>query len=198
MAKRKRRSNYTRKKDTREQRKTFLIVCEGEKTEPNYFTGFRVPKKVCKIVGTGHNTLSLVKKALKLAKETTYDQVWVVMDKDDFSVDQFNQALHHARKNNILVAYSNEAFELWYLLHFNYHDVAISRATYKERLSKELGFTYQKNNGQMFHKLAQHTPKAIKYAERLLANYGNNPDPAHNNPSTTVHLLVQALQKHTI
>jgi len=35
-----------RKVNTRDVKSRFLIVCEGEKTEPNYFKSFRVPKKV--------------------------------------------------------------------------------------------------------------------------------------------------------
>ena len=35
---------------TREIKQTFLIVCEGSKTEPNYFRGFRFPGLVIEIV----------------------------------------------------------------------------------------------------------------------------------------------------
>ena len=44
----------------------FLIVCEGEKTEPNYFQSFRVPKDVIDVRGFGFNTTALVEKALEL------------------------------------------------------------------------------------------------------------------------------------
>jgi len=47
-------------------RRWFLIVCEGEKTEPNYFRKFPVDTKVIKldIQGEGKNTKSLVEKAI--------------------------------------------------------------------------------------------------------------------------------------
>lgn len=38
-----------RKVNTRELKQRFLIVCEGERTEPNYFKSFRVPKNVVSI-----------------------------------------------------------------------------------------------------------------------------------------------------
>ncbi len=54
-------------------------------------------------------------------------RLWCVFDKDSFSDDNFNQAKKLAENNNIRPAYSNEAFELWYLLHFGYHQAATSR-----------------------------------------------------------------------
>lgn len=50
--------SYSRKQKTRELKKKFLIVCEGEKTEPNYFEGFKVPREIIKIEGIGYNTNS--------------------------------------------------------------------------------------------------------------------------------------------
>lgn len=57
MAKRKvnSRGYSDRKINNREVKQRFLIVCEGEKTEPKYFEGFRVPKTVIDIQGLGEN-----------------------------------------------------------------------------------------------------------------------------------------------
>jgi len=38
-----------RRVGTREVRQRFLIVCEGEETEPNYFRAFKAPGLVVKI-----------------------------------------------------------------------------------------------------------------------------------------------------
>ena len=80
-----------RRKDFKPTRKNFLIVCEGEKTEPNYFSHFRVPKIVCDVVGIGANTESLVKKAIELKNNATisYDNVWCVFDRDSFPAQNF-------------------------------------------------------------------------------------------------------------
>jgi hypothetical protein len=48
-------------------RRYYLIVCEGEKTEPNYFESLKrkLPDNIVKrisIQGVGKNTLSLLKK----------------------------------------------------------------------------------------------------------------------------------------
>src|SRR5262249_28886015 len=87
-----------RRVDTREPRPRFLIVCEGRKTEPNYFTGFRISPRVVVIEGLGDNTLSLVQRTVELAAEHKYEQVWCVLDRDEFSKDRFNAALALAQQ----------------------------------------------------------------------------------------------------
>jgi RloB-like protein len=62
-----------RKVNTREIRQRFLIVCEGEKTEPNYFKRFRVPKLVIDIEGLGKNPSNLVQSARSLKDQEEYD-----------------------------------------------------------------------------------------------------------------------------
>ena len=147
--------NLRRRKNFKPLRKNFLIVCEGEKTEPLYFRSFRVPKKVFDVLGFGANTKSLVKKTIEIrdSESTDYDEVWCVFDRDSFPVENFNEALSLAKKNNIKVAYSNEAFEIWYLLHFHFHDSATSRNQYKTMLTDRLGFSYKKNDPNMYDHL---------------------------------------------
>ena len=183
---------------TRSLRQKFLIVCEGKRTEPNYFTSFRVRKDVkVQVIGEGYNTLSLVERAIELEREGKYDQAWVVFDRDDFPAQHFNEAISLAERNGIGVAYSNQAFEIWYLLHFNYHDVATSRRLYKQMLTKRLGFEYQKNDPDMYTHLQMKQADAIRNAKKLLQTY-TSPKPERDNPSTTVHRLVEALNKFAV
>lgn len=185
-----------RKTLTRETIPSFLIVCEGTKTEPNYFGKFRVPKHVARVEirGLGANTESLVRRAMALRDAGDYDQVWCVFDRDSFSPESFNAALALAGREGIRVAYSNEAFELWYLLHFHYFNTGLSRADYGGKLSSLLGFRYEKNSDAIFDALWSRQADAIRHAERLLASYPA-PRPASDNPSTTVHLLVGELRR---
>lgn len=136
----------------------FLIVCEGEKTEPNYFRRFRVPKLVVDVQGLGYNTIRLVREAVTQCETAQknrepYDQVWCVFDRDSFPAAHFNTAIEIARQNNIQVAYSNEAFELWYLLHFIYLNTGITRQDYIERLENHLGHPYLKNSTGVYDEL---------------------------------------------
>ena len=183
-------------------RRWFLIVCEGEKTEPNYFKSFPVDTKVIKldIKGEGKNTKSLVKKAIEWKNKDEYDEndrFWCVFDRDknpknSNDAQNFNAAITLARNNGIDVAYSNDAFELWYLLHFHFYNTGTSRKDYPDKLTELLGHKYQKNSETIYEELKDKQQDAIKHAKLLLQKY-DRPNPETENPSTTVHLLVEEL-----
>ena len=187
----------SRKVNVREIKQRFLIVCEGEKTEPKYFEKFRVPKTVINVKGVGENPSRLVQSAIKLKEEAIkadegYDQVWCVFDRDDWPPQDFNSAIHKAENHDLKVAYSNEAFELWYVLHFEFLNTGIPRDDYCKKMTKHLGKKYQKNSDIIYDELINKQPTAIRNAERLLASYDYS-TPGQDNPSTTVHLLVKEL-----
>lgn len=184
--------------DTREPKQHILIVCEGAKTERYYFEELskdhRLNAKV-KVRGLGLDPAQLVEMAYKLRDLDNYDQVWCVFDRDTWPAENFNNALSQARRHGIVAAYSNEAFELWYLLHFYYFDTGIPRQEYIERLEELLGHPYAKNSRHTYHELRSRQEDALRNARTLLAQY-DPPDPASDNPSTTVHLLVEELLRH--
>ena len=182
----------SRPTNLRPTRKLYLMVGEGEKTEPNYFRKFRIPVKEIDIRGIGDNTLSLVSQAVALKNGGQYDRVWCVFDRDSFPPDQFNNALGKARAEGMKIAYTNQAFELWYLLHFHYFDAALDRSQYKKKLTDLLGFEYRKNDDGMYDALRKRQPEAIRNAKRLMSQYAS-PNPENDNPSTTVHELVEEL-----
>ena len=192
-------TTLTRPVNTRKLRR-FLIVCEGEKTEPNYFKQFPENPEVydkIDIQGTGYNTVSLVNEAIRLKNDARrrkepYIEVWCVFDKDNFSIDQFQSAISLAGNNQIRCAYSIEAFELWYILHFNFYDAALSRKQYGEKLSDLLGKTYQKNDEGMYQLLAKRQSIAIQNAHKLY-NFQYKLPLTEQNPITTVFLLVERL-----
>ncbi len=185
-----------RKVNTREVKQRFLIVCEGEKTEPNYFRSFRVPRSVVEvdIQGVGANPSKLVDSAKKLNKKGEYDQVWCVFDRDSWTAQDFNLAIQTAIKEGFKVAYSNEAFELWYVLHFEFLNTGIPRCDYFKKLDCLLKRKYKKNCETIYDELFNRQSIAIENAINLLNQY-KPPSPEKDNPSTTVHLLVQELNK---
>ena len=183
--------------ETKDERPRFLIVCEGEKTEPNYFKAlaaeFKLSVKV-EVEGLGDNTDSLVERAIMVRGEDDYAQAWCVFDRDSFPPHQFNRAIQLAENNGFRVAYSNEAFELWFILHFEYLQAGLLRGDYKKKLTRHLGKKYQKNSRTMFSDLNPFQSTAIRHATQLLLHYSPH-NPEQDNPSTTVHLLVQELLK---
>lgn len=198
---------------TRKIKVYFLIVCEGEKTEPNYFKSF--PLNIGSYVydltfdGGGINTNKVVDKAIELRDSSTqkYDRVWAVFDRDSFPSKQFNGAISKAAANNISCAWSNEAFELWYLLHFYFRDTHMSRTEYKDAIEKAINdkikvkkkkvsdhFKYLKNSKEMYSILYKYgnQEQAIKWATTLESQYyGENY--SLYNPCTTVNKLVEEL-----
>lgn len=203
---------FSRKKNVSKPRSLeafFLIVCEGEKTEPNYFKAF--PRKVNNIVydikidGGGISTIKVVEKAIELREQSTqkFDRVWAVFDKDSFTAKSFNSAIFKAKANNISCAWSNEAFELWYLLHFHNRVTAMKRDEYKKAIedavnaklkNKKKPFRYEKNDPGMYVFLQKvgNQKQAISWAESLSKSI-NGEKFALYNPQTMVFKLVQEL-----
>lgn len=180
-------------------RQRFLIVCEGERTEPEYFSKFPIPRNcVVDVRGAGANTMSLIRKTVQLRDDArdmdgmVYDQVWCVFDRDSFPPGNFNAAFEVARQNNIEIAYSNEAFELWFILHFQYLDTGLSRDDYIKLLSKNLGHPYNKKSDTTYDELLSRQATAIKNAKNLYSQYAPH-NPEKDKPSTTVHILVERL-----
>ena len=180
----------------------FLIVCEGEKTEPNYFNSFRLPGLIhVHAEGFGVSPPQLVEVALEIKRNSSrnrghepFDQIWCVFDRDDWTDSDFNNAIRQAENKGLKVAYSNQAFELWYLLHFHFCNSPLSRKDYENKLSELMDSPYSKNSSNMYDQLRPHQGMAAKNARRLIEFYPN-PQPASDNPSTTVHILVEELNQ---
>ncbi len=189
-----------------------LIVCEGENTEPSYFNQFRSTSAKVKSVGEGYNTLSLVNRAIALAHQGNYDQVWCVFDKDDFNDNDFNSAIQIAEANNFGVAYSNQAFEYWLILHFNDHQGGgMHRDSYNDKINEHLkpfNLLYDGKGSKLidenFFELLdgvdyktgrKRVELAIARAERNFNNLDHS-NPAKEESSTTVFRLIRELLKY--
>jgi hypothetical protein len=215
IVKKRERQEARRQINNKPKRKRYLIVCEGEKTEPNYFEALKLtlPKGVLevvdfRIIGEGFNTESLVQQAISLRAKwesesgRTIDKLWVVFDKDSFLPAAFNNAIQLCENTpKTAAAWSNEAFEIWYLLHFEFYDTGITRDTYKQRIQTNfrnkglVDFVYAKNRTDMFDLLTTHGNRnlAIKHSQRLESTYNGTRDFANQNPCTTVYKLVVEL-----
>lgn len=205
-AKREAKLDKSRKENTRRINVLFLIVCEGKKTEPNYFEA-KIKSKPSDVIdadveGKGRGTVSLIKKTIEIrdSGEKDYDRVWAVFDKDNFT--DFNKAIKLAEKNNIFCAWSNESFELWYYLHFQYLDTAITRQQYIGKLEREIRnrsndkkYKYEKNDPNTYNILQQYGKEenAISFARKLQENYKGDSDYATHKPCTMVYKLVEEL-----
>lgn len=196
---------------------TILIVCEGTNTEPSYFNQFRLSSARIISVGEGYNTVSLVNRAAELAEEHNYDQVWCVFDADPKPDDptraiNFNTAITTAVAKGYGVAYSNQAFEYWLILHFLDHQGNnMPRTDYDGKLNellKPYKISYDGKKSKiitedifdLLHGSDEKTGTkrvdlAIKRAERNYRLFDHT-NPFKEESSTTVFRLVKELQKY--
>ena len=209
-------SKFRRQSQKREQkviRCSVLIVCEGTKTEPNYFEAFAEKQQGVivydiEVKGLGRGTKDVVKKAIDLKNKNNYDRVWAVFDKDEFPAKDFNEAIAMGQKNGIEVAWSNEAFELWYLYHFQNVTTGVSRKDYEEKISTAVNASpkYKSKKKYIYAKKDPKDPNnykimttygsmdsAIRYAEAKHLEYASDTRYADHNPCTTVYRLVKQL-----
>ncbi|MBR4326915.1 MAG: RloB domain-containing protein [Bacteroidales bacterium] len=203
---------YARKEQRRKSRQIvckILIVSEGTKTEPNYFKSFRTFNRGTivydiEVKGEADNTINVVDKAIELRDQGEYDSVWAVFDKDSFPDKNFNAAIIKAEQNGICCAWSNEAFELWYLYHFVNRVTAMSRKEYEQAISDAVNkspiykskkaYKYQKKDPNNYQIMTTYgsMEDAIKYAEAQSLKYTDNRFATHN-PCTMVYKLVRLL-----
>jgi hypothetical protein len=177
-----------------------LILCEDTKSSVRYLEKFPHDPDVVKIEcrGTGKNTDSLMEEAVRRKEEAEKQQnpceaIWVVFDKDAFSAAQFGRAFDLAGEHSSINAcWSNECFELWYLLHFGLRETAIGRKDIFREISKKLGKKYDKSDPDIFEALKPRLPDAMKHAATLFARNASSKR-RHANPSTRVHQLVRML-----
>ncbi len=198
-----------RPQPTRYTKPNILIFCEGKNTEPSYFRHFKLQSATIKVDGDKGNTIGLVRKALKEIDQ--YDQVWCVFDKDDFSEKNFNDAISLAKSKGVKVAYSNQAFEYWLILHLEDHQGGgFDRSGYNHKINELLrpfGVEYEDKqkfvSDDFFDVLdgidgatkVRRVDLAIRRAKKIYDAW-NHQSPAREESSTTVFELVETLLKH--
>lgn len=195
-----------RKVDSLEKKKKILIVGEGVHTEPSYFEKFREPGVHVVAIGLGEGTRKLVHdvESHKRAEEEklgfTFDEVWVAFDKDSFP--DFGQAISEAKAKGYHVAYSNQAIEYWFILHFMDHQgAAMARDTYADTLngllkSIESGFQYDPDSkvvtDEFFNVLCKRIQNAYDRADKVYSFKCQN-GASTEESVTTIHLLVKSI-----
>lgn len=207
MGRNRRRGNLPkRRQEHRAPRQRFLVLSEGDRTEPDYFRWLRdqLGSRLLRIEPKGgdgtSDPLRLVRKAAKLQADAAqrahrqkdtflaYDQVWCLVDVDDHTT--LEQAAAEARKADIQLAVSNPCFELWALLHLEDQQGHIERNTLRERLRVHMP-DYGK---QLRHDLlVGRADQAVERARRLDGLHASSGRAAGSNPSTGVWRLVEIL-----
>ncbi|MGH3972019.1 MAG: RloB family protein [Pseudonocardiaceae bacterium] len=155
-------------------------MCNGNSTEPTYFHELKRSLRNSAVkVKIAKKTLApegLVKFASEITKCSgdDFDQVWCVMDFDDFD---FERAKARAENFHVQLAVSNPCFELWLLLHHRKCTAPLCDEKHARHQLRKYVPEYKKNDLR-FERFKRGVADAIQRAECLDPtgrNYGRDP-----------------------
>lgn len=173
---------------------TFIIFCEDETSEPIYFKYFETEKIKVNPIPKQDSKIKNVLKAICHCKEKQlFDRVdgedvigdenlhvWCVFDRDmEDTIDKisegniaFDESIKMAQNKGFKVAWSNDAFELWVLLHFI--EINPLDAVYKNRINYYIALT------DIFKKIENPNMDLIKALSHAGFNYKQDMKHANN------------------
>lgn len=195
-----------RKKARRSPYDMVLIVCEGEKTEPNYFKALidDLQLNTANIIIAndiaGSSPRAIVDFALEeYKKNREYDRVYCVFDKDRHTT--YDNALDRIKRtklgkgHSIVAVTSVPCFEFWLLMHFTYTTKQFDTgkgsicSNVISDLKKYLP-NYEKGFLDIYNSTSSEIITAIKNCKKIAKHCRNaNTD----MPSTKVYDLVEYL-----
>ena len=204
------RQRLERKINRRKPYDRLLIVCEGEKTEPNYFNEIRKRRRLSSVnVKVVHSDGTQPQKVVDSVdkycnkNDNKWEKVFCVFDRDNHP--NFTNAIKSAMskdrklKNDqgaeirFCAIPSDPCFELWLLLHFEGITAAILGPDLLKRLKKEEYMPkYEKSEGDHFAKTENRLETAYKNTSRLSQNREGS---RVQNPFTAVDEVVKALME---
>tara|TARA_B100001079_G_C16393257_1_gene507920 strand:+ start:717 stop:1364 length:648 start_codon:yes stop_codon:yes gene_type:complete len=211
MSRRKPRSRktITRAAPSREPYKKVLIVCEGEKTEPQYFENlidhWELSSANVLVVGDcGSDPISIVKCAKKKFNQSKkigdpFDNVFCVFDKD--SHVNYKDALAMVKNASPTTTFESinsvPCFEYWLLLHFFYTTRPFvgsgNKSAGQEVLAELKPYfpEYQKGSREIYSQLIGRLTDAKTNADKSRKAAARD---GTDNPSTRVDKLVNYLE----
>lgn len=139
-----------------------------------------------------------------------FNHKWIVIDRDyQWTANQghfladYNDAFYQASLDDVEVAFANDSFELWYVLHFEYLNTSTDRAALNAKLvnyAQACGIARGSLKSKAFAESLYSVIKnlectAIRNAERLVSqSIAQGKSIKDENPCTTVHRLVCLLR----
>lgn len=117
------------------------------------------------------------------------DKIWIVLDKDENSIDRLKNVCNWCEKNDVGIAFSNPCFEYWLLLHFRYDESGQNKEDLYSTLGDLIGHRYQKN-GDYSGLFKGMTDVATKNAKKV-RNGISRDDYCSHNPFTSVDFLIR-------
>ena len=193
--------------ECRTPRRTFLVFCEGTKTEPDYINALKQEPAVrdsasvnlkTDLNASGAVPLTLVRAAVTAQlrnseEQGEIDEVWCLFDVE---APQGHPTLREARRiaqeGGVRLAISNPCFELWLALHFE-SQTAWLTSDAAEKLRRK----HDKSSGKEVDgsKYMPHRDVAAQRARALSAKHaGDETEYPDDNPSCGMYLLFEAIE----
>lgn len=214
-------SKLHRKSETRIPYEGIYIYCNGI-TERDYFLALRrhlgIPTIMVSVTSSNSNRLSLVEELetqfrrqrdICTREHTAFKQYkdykkYVVFDVDSLPKgkrtqnpgdirSQADNAVHKCNALGYTAIVSNECFELWFVLHYQYINIEFHRDALCDMLGTLTEKAYQKNKTPLFPVLLQHIQNAIANAKALADSHPPHKPVSQCRPYTNVHELVNKL-----
>lgn len=199
-------SSLRRKVGTRRPKRTFLVFCEGEKTEPDYLKALKREPAVRDVASVdiridkeshGAAPLTLVRLAAEARtrsadEEGEVDEVWCLFDVEwPRNHPNLNQAIDIAEDSDVRIAVSNPCFELWLVLHFQDQTAWLSTDE-AVRLREHYDGTRSKSlDGASYMPLRADATRRARSLDKRHA--GNRTPFPKDNPSSGMYRLLDAV-----
>ncbi len=180
-----------------------LVICDGEKTEPFYFYALKVDERVARKFVLDIRSIkpgaTRQQTIVRHAKDRDTDEIWCVFDTEcpaDKSAINAIEAI--AQENRITICWSNPAFEVWLLSHFErpgavYLNCQDVMGVLNGHWRKKFGREYSKSDrgiGQLAG-LVQDAVDRCAWADEH--HHKGKPHCADKNSSSSVYRLIQRL-----
>lgn len=189
-------------------RRTFVIFCEGRRTEPEYLNALKRHPAVREAaavdlrVEAGHGgsaPRSLVSRAVDartraIDEDAEIDEFWCVFDMEwPVNHPGLLDAIQRAGAHGIQVAVSNPCFELWLVLHFQDRGAWLSTdeaCRLRQRLDRSSG---KGLDAAVYMPVIADAVRRSAQLEQL--HLDNGTDFPHTNPSSGMHRLLAAIER---
>jgi hypothetical protein len=189
-----------RKSANRPERRTVVIFCEGEASEPDYINALKRLPEIrantsisIEIDPEQGVPLTLVKRAVERRRDDEVDECWCVFDVEwPNNHPNLKQAIQLADLHGIRLAISNPCFELWLILHYE-KQTAFMNTKAAERKSRSLdGRPGKRISAEHYMKNRRvASQRAMELTNLHMQNDSLFP---RNNPSSTMWNLLAAIE----
>ena len=190
-------------------KRTFLVFCEGTKTEPDYLKALKQDPAVrdsasvdirVDLEASGAVPLTLVKAAAEARTRSSreqgeIDEVWCLFDVEwPRNHPDLPEAKDRADRSDVRLAISNPCFELWLALHFEDHTAWLDN-----QASRKLIRAHDRSLGKGLDG-AQYMPRRADAARRARAltakHIGDETEFPDDNPSSGMYLFLEAIESN--